>query len=241
MKIYRLLNGTLALILLGTMGSCRDKSRKQALAEERDQWETSLKDSLVSYERQLEEARNQLPVLREAVDSMLSKFTAVNNPREVEGYYIYTPARSHYPLDGTSITARLSKSEVPEIIAALKGGNFSAIRLVSGGESVESATVPYDQALNYRAGNLNTVAFTGKEVADLLEFVNKHEADKISLEYLNPNAVRSVYISDNEKVALTATCRLFEARRELRQTESSIPVISRKIQRLSERERSTDK
>lgn len=241
MKIYRLLSISLLILILGTTVSCHDKSRRQALADERQNWETSLKDSLVLFERQLDEAEKALPSLRNAVDSMLSEFTAVSNPREVEGYYIYSKARAGYPLTGTSITARLSKSEAPEIIAALKGGNFTAIRLLSNGSSIESPKVPYDQALNYRAGGLNTVAFTGSEVIKMLDFINSHAEDKIRIEYLNPEAVKSIMLSDNDRRALIATCRLVNARQKLQKTESLIPVISGKIQRLKERENSSDK
>ncbi len=238
MKINRLIIFSLAAILLGGTVACRDNSRKKALEDERQNWETSLKDSLTLYERQLKEAQTEIPVLRQTLDSLLSQFTPVNNPREVEGYYIYSPARGRYPLTATSVTARLSKSEIPEIIAALKGGNFSAVRFLSDGQSIESQRVPHDQALNYRAAGLNTVAFTGEEVEKMLEFVYNHAEDKIKIEFLNPEAVRNVIMSDGEKATLTATYRLVKAPRELREAEKSIPVISRKIQRLREREES---
>ena len=217
--------------------ACRDKSRKEAIADQRVKWEESLKDSLVRYEKELEETQRALPELRGRVNELLQNFTLVNNPREVEGYYIYAPARAAYPLTSTGITARLTKSEAPEIIAALKSGNFSAIRISApDGASVTSATVPYDQALNYRAGGLNTVAFTGAQADSLLRFVASHGSKPLTVEYLNPQKVTSAKIAGQQLETLTATAHLLEAREELHRAEISLPALSRKIQRLKSRE-----
>ncbi len=222
------------LVAAGAVG-CRDKSRKEALANERARWEESLKDSLARYERELDEAEKSLPLLREEVGKMLERFTFVNNPREVEGYYIYTPARAGYPLSSTGVSARLAKSEAAEVIAALKGGEFSAIRLVApGGSSVTSQTVPYDQALNYRAGGLNTVAFTGQQADTLLRFAAEHSADPLTLEFLNPSKVAAITLNELQQQTLVETGRLLESREELHRAEASIPALSRKIQRLKQ-------
>ncbi len=230
-----ILTAGVALLLL-SVSSCRDKSRKEAIAAERDRWEASLKDSLDHFEKQLEEKQHNLPLMREEAGLILGEFTYVENPREVEGYYILTSARNNYPLTSTGITARLTKGESPEVIAALSGGNFSAIRLsVPSGESVESQTVPYDQALNYRAGGLNTVAFTGGSADSLLNFAFSHPDEEMTLTYLNPGEVRKIKIAAKDRKVLESTMRLVKSRKDLRQAEAEIPALSRKIQRLKSR------
>lgn len=226
----------MGLIMALSLGSCRDKSRKQAIADERMRWEASLSDSLASYERQLGEAEKNIPALREEVQNLLSRFTPVNNPREVEGYYIYTPAKGRYPLASTGITARLTKSEAPEVIAALKGGNFSSIRISTpDGRSVTSVTVPYDQALNYRAGGLNTVAFSGESADSIVSFVADNPDVSLTVEYLNPGSVAKAAVSNADRETLLETGRLVEVRRRLHRAETEIPMLSRKIQRLKSR------
>ena len=217
--------------------SCRDKSRKEAIAAERERWEASLRDSLDLFEKRLEEKQRDLPAKREEAGRILSEFSFVENPREVEGYYILSSARGKYPLTSTGITARLTKGEVPEVIAALSGANFSAIRLsVPTGEYVVSQTVPYDQALNYRAGSLNTVAFTGDTADSLLNFALSHSGEELTVTYLNPGEVRKTKVSESEREILNATMRLVRSRKELRAAEAEIPALSRKIQRLKSRE-----
>lgn len=137
-----------------------------------------------------------------------------------------------YPLASTGISARLTEAEHPEVIAALNGGRFNTIRLISGESSVTSETVPYDQALNYCAGGLNTVAFTGSQADSLLNFVLEHSSGSLTIEFMNPSIVKSAKVPDMMRETLVETARLVEARKTLRKAEASIPALSRKIQRL---------
>lgn len=239
---YLLTLGIFSFLLLSA--GCRDKSRKEAIAAERENWENAIKDSLSVFEKRLEETEKALPVKREEVSRLLGEFTFIDNPREVEGFYIYTPLAKEYPLTGSGIAARLSKGEGAEVIAALSGANFEAIRLSApDGESVASESVPYDQALNYRAGGLNTVAFTGHQADSLLLFAADHSGEPLTLTYLNPAVVKSVKISPSQQTALETTGRLVRERKAMLQMEGEIPMLSRKIQhikgRISEEENET--
>lgn len=216
--------------------SCRDRSRRVALEESRAAWEQTLRDSLRLYEMRLTATEKELPVMRENFGRQLSEFSLVENAREVEPYYIHTPAKTSYPLKSTGITARLNRSEAPEVIACLKGGNFTSIVIsTSAGTSVSSEAVPYDQALNYRAGGLNTVAFIGAQADTLLSFVEAHQNEPLTVTFMNPQKTGHVIVSEAQLRTLRATASLNAARKRLRQAEAEVPALSRKIQRIKER------
>ncbi len=218
-----------AAMLVGVSG-CRKYSGEEA-AQKRADWTASLHDSIAQVAAQRHTDSLRIEQLRAEMAENISRFTMVNNPREVEPYYILSAFKSQYPLKSTGIAARMMKNEQAEIIAALSGGRFNAIRVTSPQGEVTSDVVPADQALNYTAGGLTTVAFSGNAADSICEFVAAHREQPLTLEYLqNGSAAKRITLSQNQKQWIASTWDLCGANKETRILEKRMLVSSRKIE-----------
>ena len=230
MKTSTSISVILAAAMTLTVGACKKYDGSKAEAQ-RQQWAESLNDSIARLTK--ERAQDSLRVieLRAGIAAEIGNFTEVSNPREVEPYYILTAFRGAYPLTSTGIAARIMKSEQLELVAALSGDRFNSIRVTSGDASVNSATVPADQALNYTSGGLTTVAFSGGAADSICDLVARSAADPVRLEYLQNGAVRkTVTLSDRQKQWLGATWKVCGAQKESHLLEQKMLIDSRKIE-----------
>lgn len=219
----------MAVAMLG--GGChRRNESKERVKAEREAWEASLPDSLKAVERQTDSIRQEIKMLSLDMERMLPEFDYVDNPREVEGYYIAKAWRAHYPLKTTGLVARLTKGENLELIAALSGGaHFDRIRVEAGGESAETSTVPYDQALNYRMSNLNTVCFSDSSANSCASLIARHEGGDIKIIYLNAGKKTGTYTYPRQSQSvMTQTWNLYDARSRMLHDERLIPLLARK-------------
>lgn len=212
---------------------CADRSAKQREIERRAAWEESLIDSLASARAELDSTRNNVTALRDRVASILDRFRCVENPREVEKYYIPEVKGFSYPLSATGLAARLTASEQMEIVAAHVGAPFNAIRIEApGGISVKTPTVAHDQALNYRSGGMTTVAFSGKEVDSLAYRLTGIESP-VSVIYLEDGRpVGRVSLSSPQIEALRLASELASTHRSALLDERRMQLLTRKIQLL---------
>lgn len=220
------------LLLLGAsiLGGCRGYSGEKA-REQREQWSNSLKDSIRVISEQRGRDSLQVVELQAKVEAEIGNFTMVNNPREVEPYYILSQYKGSYPLSATGIAARMMKNEQIELIAALSGRQFNAIRVEAAGESAESAVVPHDQALNYTANGLTTVAFTGAKADSVCDLISRNSGADISLQYLQNGGVQSsVKLTPAQINWIEKTWSLCSAHKQTMILEKKMLSDSRKIE-----------
>lgn len=219
----------LVSLCLGGTG-CKKYTGEKAAAQ-RQEWLASLRDSIstISAQRQADSVR--LDELRTRLTDEIGRFTQVANAREVEPYYILSAFKSKYPLSSTGIAARMMNNEQIELIAALSGSRFNAIRVSSGNATATSLTVPADQALNYTSGGLTTVAFTGPQADSISEVVGSHRADPVRLDYLqNGSVAKSITLSADQKEWIAGTWDVCGAHEEARHLEKQLLVSGRKLE-----------
>lgn len=217
----------LAAVACLLLPSCRVKTPEAV--KERENWLLSLNDSIAKYEKERSEVEVQLQEAREKVGGIVGYFDYVNNPREVEGYYIFNGWKGKYPMQKTALVARVTEEERFELIATLTGGQFNEIGVMSAGETVSSDIVAHDQALNYRAGNLNTVCFYGAKADSVGEFIASHSTGEITVVYLNGKKTGSLILPSDEKQMVARTWELYAAQRHLHSLEKELPRLSGKI------------
>lgn len=217
---------TLALGALMLPG-CKVKTPEAV--KEREAWLDSLNDSIAKYEKQREEVESRLATARERVGIMVEHFDYVNNPREVEGYYIFDGWKNRYPMKQTALVARVTQDIRFELIATLTGAHFNEIGVSSAGETVASEVVPHDQAFNYRAGNLNTVSFTGEKADSIGSFITRHCNDEITVAYLEGKRTGSLSLPSDEKQMIARTWELYSAQLNMHTLEKELPRLSGKI------------
>ncbi len=226
MKIRPIAITVIALSLLSSAG-CRKKT--PAAVEEREKWILSLNDSVALYQKQADSVATAMSATREKISEIIGDFDYVSNPREVEGYYIFKGWRQRYPLKQTGLLARITESEGLELIATLSGGHFNEIGVSAGSTTLSSGIVPHDQALNYRAGNLNTVCFTGNKADSIAELVADNESSSVGVVYLNPGKTGAISLPDDEKKMIAATWRLYSLQKSVHNNEKELPRLSGKI------------
>lgn len=218
------------ILLAGAMGCQRKNEAKERIKAEREKWEASLPDSLKVIERQTDSLRREIETLNSRFDSMVDAFKYVDNPREVEGYYIAKVWAPGYPLKSTGLVARLTKSEKLELIAALAGGaHFDRLRVVAPGGTAETSTVRHDQALNYRMANLNTVCFSDSASDSCARLIAENAGSDIKIIYLEGDRqTGSITYPAASRKEMQATWELFEVRRQTVRDERMIPMLARK-------------
>ena len=218
-----------AIALLLISASCSVKKTKSE--EEREQWLYSLNDSITKYKQEIESATSALTASQTEVGEMISNFDHVSNPREVEGYYIYKGWKNRYPLQQTGVVARITEDERFELIAVLSGGVFNQISVGGSNGDATTGVVPHDQALNYRAGNLNTVCFYGTAADSVGMYISDNMPDNLTVTFLNEGKAQtgSFKLPADEKEMIAATYQLYAAQKETHRLERTIPLLSRRI------------
>lgn len=226
----RTLHAILILLLAAGGTGCKKYTGEKA-AEQRQQWLSSLRDSISTISKRRQADSIRLDNLRRRLSQEIRNFSEVSNEREVEPYYILRRFRKQYPLVSTGIAARMTKNEQVELVAALADARFDAIRVTSGDESAQTQVVPADQALNYTAAGLTTVAFSGPQADSVCMLVSRHIADPITLEYLqNGKLSNRVNLTSPQKDWIGGTWSVCGAHREARLLENTMLIDSRKLE-----------
>lgn len=216
-----------AVVIASVLCSCGTKT--PAAVEERERWLESLNDSIALYQDLQQKGFASLDEQRHSVGALVAQFDYVNNPREVEGYYILRGWKSRYPLSATGVVARVTEYREFELIAALTGAHFNEIAAVSGGVTVASAVVPHDQAVNYRAGNLNRVSFSGEKADSIGAFIAAHSSDGVEIVFLEGKRTGSYRLPADSREMIAKTWRLCEEQKRLYDMEREQKILSGKI------------
>lgn len=219
-----------ALSLVLAPACQRRNAAKERIQAQRDAWEASLPDSLEAVKRQSDSIQAEIQSLSMQIERMLPSFDYVDNPREVEGYYIAKAWAPSYPLKSTGLVARLTKGENLELIAALSGGaHFDQIRVESGAESALTSVVPHDQALNYRMAALNTVCFSDSAANACASLIASNPDASVKIVFLNGGRqTGAISYPKKSQTIMEETWALFDARDRVRHDELMIPLLAKK-------------
>lgn len=236
MKSQSISIASLAILLCVSACGHRNEAKEKVLAE-REAWEASLPDSLRIAEAQQDSLRAQIEALGKSVNEMLPSFRYVDNPREVEGYYMANGWTSSYPLSKSGLVARLTKGEQLELIAALSGGaHFNSIRVQAGDVSAESSVVPHDQALNYRMAALNTVCFSDSAATECARVISQNADHDVIITFLNDGKLTGkISYPEKDKELMRLTWNLYEARRKMAHDQLMIPMLAKKAAIIQQR------
>lgn len=217
-------------IIFGTATCGRKNEAKERIKAERQKWEASLPDSLQAVERQTDSIKKELQALNNSFEAMSHTFEYVDNPREVEGYYIAGGWKANYPLKSSGLIARITKSEKLELIAALSGGvHFDRVRVEAGGQSAETSVVPHDQALNYRMTGLNTVCFSDSAASSCARLIAENNGTAIKLIYLEGDRqTGTLSYPEQAQSLMLSTWNLYEVISRISRDEHMIPLLAKK-------------
>lgn len=211
------------LMLAGCVAKSNDGEKARA------DYAASLSDSIAAVQSEIDSCDSRISVLRDDVADRMADFTTVSNPREAGSYTILTSYKDKYPLRSTGLVARINDNGQFELIAALAGQPFDCIEVQAPEVTVSSATVPNDQALNYRTAALTTVLFTGPEADSIGEMISENELNPLTVVYMQGRPVKSVKLSDGEAKMISYTYMLYKRRQDLAHLERKVPMLHEKI------------
>lgn len=225
----------IAIVLMA--GACRRNEAKERVQAQREAWEASLPDSLRLVERQTDSIRNEIHMLTQKTEELLPAFDYVENPREVEGYYIAKAWAPSYPLKSTGLVARLTKGEKLELIAALGGGAyFNRIRVEANGDMAETSIVPHDQALNYRMSGLNIVCFSDSASNSCAELISAANGGSVNIYFYDGDRkTGSLKYPSTSQSIMGDTWNLYETRSKMLRDERMLPMLAKKGAILSDK------
>lgn len=215
----------LLLILLSV--SC--VKRIDNTAKTQEAYQKSLDDSIAKIQWEIDSCKAQIKLVRDDVSNLMRDFTTVSNSKEVAPYTIMTEFASDYPLTSTGLAARLDENGKFELIAALAGGNFDRIIVECPDNSITSQVVKYDQALNYRNGDLNTVLFTGENADSIGRLIADNELNQINVIFMQASPVKTHRLSNSQSKMVSMTWLLFNSRNKLNKLELRVPMLHEKI------------
>lgn len=231
-KIYKnLILIFVGICLLIASGACKRKNEaKERIKAEREKWEASLPDSLKAVERQTDSIKAELQALNNSFEAMVHTFEYVDNPREVEGYYIAGAWKGIYPLKKTGLVARITKNEKLELIAALAGGaHFDRLRVESNGQMAETSVVRHDQALNYRMTGLNIVCFSDSAANSCAHLIAENNGSDVKIIYLEGERQTGVLTyPKQDQSTMLSTWNLYEVALRISRDERMIPMLAKK-------------
>lgn len=211
-------------VLIIALAGC-SKIKKTEAEFERENWMASFNDSITFYQDQVKEVEKKLENIHGKIGNELEEFEKVNNPREVEGYYLLKGWKSKIPLSSTGIYARINEKEQLELIATLKGSTFNQIEA----GDFKSNVVPHDQAFNYRHTAYNTVYFCSGKADTVARYIADHSG-KVELYYLEGTKRKSFLLPEDEKNMIKKTYDLYSLQKEARDLQKSLWISSRKIE-----------
>lgn len=230
-RVKQILSISAVVFFMLAFGGCRRKNEaKERVQAERERWEASLPDSLKKVEHQTDSIRAELKALNNSFEAIIHTFEYVDNPREVEGYYIAGAWKNKYPLKSTGLVARLTKSENLELIAALAGGaHFDRLRVEANGETAETSVVPHDQALNYRMTGLNTVCFSDSAATSCANLIAENNGSDIKILYLEGDRQTGILsYPKQDQAIMMSTWNLYEITSRISRDERMIPMLAKK-------------
>lgn len=212
----------LAPALAGCSGSGNDNRAEK-------EYDKILSDSIRNLEAEIDSCNSAIDALRENEDMWMRDFVTIDDPRHAAPYMIFSSFQDKYPPAGTGLIARMADNGQFELVATLNNGRFNHITVTAGNHSATSDTVPHDGALNYTAGGLNTVLFTGPGADRIGHLIADNDLDIVKVLYFDKKQTGSYQIPNDYCKMITATFEFYNSRREINRLERRVPMLHRKI------------
>lgn len=181
---------------------------------------------------------------KQIVDSLANNFKYVKTADMVEGYYVSKKVSSDNLTKRTNIEARINDFGDIYLISSLYGKNIKHTRLraMAGDSTVETETVPYDKARNYRFKDGGTtvemVTFRKADCDTLCQFIADNAAKEIKLEFVG-NKKYSYTLPQNTKSLIAETYTFATHKAQLKKAEDLRLYYMKKLQITRKQSRQT--
>lgn len=179
----------------------------------------------------LETAQNDslIAALEAEHNSLKSKFSLVNNPELLEGYYVITEFNKPI-FDLTTIQPRLSAQGEFYILSSLNGNpvKHTAISLSHGDESATTPHTAYDGERNYRSGKTEMITFMPAECDTLGQFASRFDNSRLTLRFIG-NRTYSTTLSAKETNAISTTYKMAQILSRLKKARLKKELLEQQL------------
>lgn len=147
-----------------------------------------------------------LAYYRHVKDSLTDRFTFVDNPQLVEGYYVIKEYANSTLFNRNGVEARITPEGEFYMISSLVSQpvKHTSVALTNSNGEVSTATVDYDGERNYRYGNTEMITFTGIECDTLGAFLTANPGVKTNIVFKGTkNASFPLSANDRKSIELS--------------------------------------
>ena len=217
------------ILSLGLLCSCSGKEKKSEAAQHRAAWIESFSDSTAAIRSEMEQINNNIINYQTNINSLLPYFEVIDNPKFVEKYSVYKGWKNYDTGAKTGVLLRLCENSSLEFIATLQGGYFDKITVTVAGETLSSAVVPYDKALNYRIGNTNIVGFKGSEIDSICQLISMNKNSDVKLTCVGKTVQKTIILTKEQKDMIDATYKLWSCNNNINKGNLRLQLLAEKL------------
>ena len=168
-------------------------------------------------------------------DQVLPRMKKVENPQLVEGYWIAIDGNDPKFMESTGIQARVSEDGEFYVISEVNGANnlhHSSFSLSTpSGVKAHSDTVPFDNELNYRINNSETVTYSGENTDSVGRFAVKYVNDPIKLIFIGEDGkTKTVNLKTDQVQAIADAYLMASSLTKGKRLSAQRELLERKLQ-----------
>ena len=167
--------------------------------------------------------------------SAREKMQRIENPELVEGYWLPSALKGSGFMSTTGIQPRVNDDGSFNIISEVNNaGNLHhssfSLRASNGDEAV-SGSVPFDNELNYRINNSETVTYAEEKVDTVGKFAMSHYGEKMQLTFHGEaGKSKSVTLSGNEVSAIADAYNMATLQKKGKKLVAQKQLLERKLE-----------
>lgn len=180
--------------------------------------------------REIESCDSLIAALQMEKAAMDSRFTFVNNPQLVEGYYLSKAQPTGNLFASNGIEARISPDGEFYMLSSVTGRNIkhTSITLTADSESITSEVVSYDGERNYRSGANEMITYNGPKCDSIGMFVASHPASAIIVTYNGAGSFR-LPLSPSQRDAIRETYEMASIMSQLASSRRKREYLDRQL------------
>lgn len=179
--------------------------------------------------REMESCDSTTAALEAQKAALTDKFSFINNPELVEGYFVSKKVPGNLFASG-GLEARITPSGEYYMISSVAGRNIkhTHVAVSSGSESVSSAVVNYDGNRNYSSSGTEMITYTAQECDTIGKFVLDHKQASVTVTFQGSGSYKTI-LTQNQKEAIAETYEMALVMRELGESKRRREFLDRQL------------
>lgn len=192
------------------------------------------------------ECENEMTRVMQEFEQAREKMKRVENPELVEGYWIPSGFKQESFMSSTGIQPRVNDDGSFNIISEVNGAgslhHSSFVLSAADGDEASSGTVAYDNELNYRINNSETVTYSDAHVDTIGAFALKHAGQPLQLTFIGENGkTKKIQLTAKDTQGIADAYMMSKLQKEGKMLVAKRKLLERKYELAQEQQRRTKK